>query len=137
MLLSYHSNGTVLVEKNRAPHVYTCENASFHGNDMRMTSHTQTHIINHKSYPTVFYTDKFIRLLPFIFLTRSATNCNCGISSEKSPVGFSILNRLLGRNGSMGEHDFKPCFFCVNKFPFVSFLLTFDPKIKGIYYSYL
>jgi hypothetical protein len=48
-----------------------------------------------------------------------------------------MLNLLLGRNGSMGEHDFKLCFFCVNEFPLVSFLLTFDPEIKGIYYSYL
>jgi hypothetical protein len=48
-----------------------------------------------------------------------------------------MLNLLLGRNGSMGEHDLKLCFFCVKKFPLVSFLLTFDPEIKGIYYSYL
>jgi hypothetical protein len=68
-------------------------------------------------------------------LTRSATNCNCGIRPEKSPAGFSILNLLLGRNGSMGEHDFKLCFFCINEFPLLSFLLTFDPEIKGIYYK--
>jgi hypothetical protein len=43
-----------------------------------------------------------------------------------------MLNLLLGRNGSMGEHDFKLCFFCENEFPLESFLLTFDPEIRGI-----
>jgi hypothetical protein len=52
------------------------------------------------------------------------------MSSEKSPAGFSILNLLLGRSGSMGEHEPKLCFLCTNEFPLESLLLTFDPEIK-------
>jgi hypothetical protein len=48
-----------------------------------------------------------------------------------------MLNLLLGRNGSTGEHDFKPCFFCVNEFSLESFLLTFEPEIKQFHCSYL
>jgi len=40
-----------------------------------------------------------IYVVPFVFLTRSATTCSSGISSEKSLEGFSMLNLLLGRNG--------------------------------------